>query len=278
MKKLNLSFWFTIVFFCVCSCDGDAIVPEYDIYGDYNPEAMEQPHETPSYMTRFANTKCINIPVPEDRYQYPIVPGTDEWASAMKEKGVNGIVEDLRIPEDELARMSTGAVIWAYFDYPFISDWIYTNQPRKTAESYTETTPAGPEMMKRADMADYLFDYYMLFDPVGCSLYDRPFISENIELIISFPNVSKKFSVRQAKTLVKTALENIELRKANNRGYENETTCLMIAHLLFSANFSLFRTAVIGDSSIYRWMFGDDSFHALEDYSKVIWYAQMFVD
>ena len=75
---------------------------------------------------------------------------------------------------------------------------------------------------------------------------------------------------------MKFALDNIELRKANGRGWQNRFTGLMIASLMYASGYKDFINGARRDSEIKEWLFSDEN-PSLDDYSKIITFAHLFV-
>ncbi len=121
MKNITLLSGLAIMLYSLfMSCDKHIIFEEYDMFGESDPSLFEISETSLTYLTRLGNADCTNIPVPIDRYHYPLVPGTEEYNAAMRSIGSNGVAEVNKIPKGKIESLSTEAIIWAYFDYPYI--------------------------------------------------------------------------------------------------------------------------------------------------------------
>lgn len=260
------------------SCGDSIIVEEYDIFG-----STDQRNEMASHAQQLTKggdfLKCVGIPAPNDRYVYPYALGTQAWIDLNEEavqsgRGTEYIKEKLQIPQETLNSMSTEAVVWAYLEYPLF-EISYANNYKFAASQFLKLNPAGPEMLKRNNMVDVWYEYYLSFNPTGCSYGIDPFYSRSLEITISLPEICDRLSTKQRKEIVRFALDNIELRKANGLSHHNEATCRMIASLLYASNVKGFVKDLSNDENFSRWFDGDVC--SLNDYSVIIAYAKDFV-
>lgn len=79
-------------------------------------------------------------------YQYPVVPGDDEWA---KLGSIEKRLDACRIPKDILSRMTDEALLQAIYDFPFLCDmYVYTDK-EYAVEMFEKNCDAYAELLAR---------------------------------------------------------------------------------------------------------------------------------
>lgn len=100
-------------------------------------------------------------------YQYPVVPGTQEW---MRFESRPEMVEACQIPQDILDKLSTGALLQTILKYPFLSEMtmFYRTPEEREAEAgfwhITNSFNGLQEFMLREDALPALETYQSFHD------------------------------------------------------------------------------------------------------------------
>lgn len=89
-------------------------------------------------------------------YQFPVVPGTDEW----KQLGYAQRVESLQVPTDTLNQMSTTRLLETCLYYPFNIDIIAFDNYLKGYDHIKSQFNGYSELLNRSDFVQCLIDLY----------------------------------------------------------------------------------------------------------------------
>lgn len=255
---------------CVASCSESKDEPKVN-YEKYSLSLGNT--RSVDYQTTLESDECMGIVRPADCYTYPCLPGTDGWKE-LHFHGLLGVYEACKIPQDILKSLSTEAVIQAFFDYPFISDYYAFNSILDGYINMLDRNTAYAEMLKRKETASTLIERYVNYKAVGCdaAIYHTP----ELELLIAQPDIYNMLDKNQCKMIVKEALNKINERL----NYDPElrwlhiSTCLMIGRLMVAAEYEAFKDAVSSLESLRKYL--DSPYYDFEDYELIIMYANSF--
>ena len=191
---------------------------------------------------------------PADSYNYPVVPGMDEWANFQT---TEEMLDACQVPKDVLEQMSTQAVVQAILDIPFLLDlfagWSYQFhfEIMFTDLVHPKANNAYIELSKRNDAGKALLDRLLLTDPLPHrSLH---FESQMVELLLSQTNFLSQVK-EHADDIVRLALRNDELRRKDKmwdttdgktlqRTASENITPMMIGRTMFIAEYAPFLEA-----------------------------------
>ncbi|MDR2969456.1 MAG: hypothetical protein LBV32_07625 [Tannerellaceae bacterium] len=228
------------------------------------------------YITRTVDASCTGIPVPEDTYAYPVLPGTDEWEK-LSQKEMKEVLKACQVPEDILRKQSTHAVIQTLFDYPFSVSDMYSSSSTLLDgfERSAEYNPAYPELLKRKDAGTCLLERYLMLNPVGCD-GATTLITDFYEMLLAQPEFYSRLTAKEKKELVKIALEKIKIRMDFDPllVYHNETTCLLIGRIMVSAEFASFTKEVANNKELAQYL---ETQYPYGDYDNILSYANQFI-
>ncbi len=255
---------------CVASCSESKDEPTVN-YEKYSLSLGNT--RSVDYQTTLESDECMGIVRPADCYTYPCLPGTDGWKE-LHYHGLLGVYEACKIPQDILKSLSTEAVIQAFFDYPFISDYYAFNSMLEGFNSMTNKNSAYAEILKRDDVASILVERYVNYKAVGCdaAIYHTP----ELELLLAQPEIYNMLDKNQCKEIVKEALNKISARL----NYDPElkwlhiNTCLMMGRLMLSAGYEDFKEAVSGSEALQKYLDSQD--YSFQDYELIILYANNY--
>jgi hypothetical protein len=227
-------------------------------------------------ITKTVDASCTGIPVPEDTYAYPVLPGTDEWEK-LSQKEMKEVFKACQVPENILRKQSTHAVIQTFFDYPFSMSDMYASSSTLLDgfERSTEYNPAYPELLKRKDAGTCLLERYLLLNPVGCD--GVTFVADLYEMLLAQPEFYSQLTAKEKKELVKIALEKIKIRMDFDPllAYHNVTTCLLIGRIMVSAEFAPFTKEVTNNKDLSQYI--ESQYQAYSDYDNILSYANKFI-
>ena len=99
----------------------------------------------------FAEEKLIETP-----YEYPVVPGTSEWAEL---EDFPSKIEACQIPENILKNMSTEALVETVLNYPLFKIYFFYDKAT-LYDGYKDIFNGIQELETREDAGDYLLDFY----------------------------------------------------------------------------------------------------------------------
>jgi hypothetical protein len=155
-----------------------------------------------------AKLESMNMPRPEDSYNYPIVPGMDEWAALRSGEEMMDICQ---VPVDILKKMSTQAVIQSIWEHPLLFEILLRYQYQTDFDSFMSNNNAYEELKAREDAGICLLERYTLADPViPYAEFHEPHV---LELIISQTVFLSQLKDNEKKTIVQIAQKNDDLRQ-----------------------------------------------------------------
>lgn len=122
-----------------------------------------------------------------DTYNYPIVPGMDEWKQLDTQAKK---VEACQIPEKVLATISTVGLLETLLNYPLLFTYTAFNSYQIGFETIKEAIYGFEELYNRNDLFPVINDRYQMMS-ISCSHVYPPYTNtipglafENIEIII----------------------------------------------------------------------------------------------
>lgn len=270
MKAIRqLSFWSVAIAVVICSCQKnetiDANFEKYSLsIGDTR---------SVDYQTTMASDECMGISRPADYYTYPYQPGTDAWKE-LHNQGIQAVYDACKIPEDVLKTLSTEAVVQAFFDYPYVTDFYLFNSMLEGYEVMINRNTAYAEMLKRKDTASILVERYVNFKAVGCDA--AIYHTSEFELLLAQAEICSMFDKNQCKTVVKEALNKIKARLNYDptlKWYQMNT-CLLMGRLMLSAGYEAFKGAVSRSEALKKYL--DTQDYSFQDYELIILFANNF--
>lgn len=186
------------------------------------------------------SVECVNLLEASDIYDYPILPGTQEWAAMPT---VAERVEACQIPQDKLTKMSTEGLIGSWVTFPFTLDILALSTYQSGIEHWMNNFSGLQELTKRPAAGARLLEYYEKMRPACVASNASSYPSGNfsfvfIELLIAQDVVLNKLTQQQKKELVAEALEKDEQKKLE--GDESVTALFVCARTMKNAGYSPF--------------------------------------
>jgi hypothetical protein len=230
MKKYNI---YVLVFFVMSlfsvSCN------ESGSNGDLNYEEWIS-----------ARVESMNIPRPKDSYNYPVYPGTAEWAKLTTSQE---LLDACQVPVDILKNQSTQAVIQAIWEYPFFIEPLHRHLYQQDFDSIFQPNNAYKELIKRTDAGQLLFERLVLVNP---SVPEAKYEPQALELLISQPLFLSQLDAKAKKTVVNVALKNDSLRQKDitTSNIFRNVTWLLIGRTIINAGYEPFIEVVNNDEQL----------------------------
>ena len=106
---------------------------------------------------------CLEMEGKSDKYDYPIVPGTPEWAALKTEEEIYNACQ---IPNDILADMCEIGLVDSWLTYPLRSNIFTWPTPQLGFEQITENFNGLNQLLTRPS-SQILLKKYKLYDPSG---------------------------------------------------------------------------------------------------------------
>ena len=170
---------------------------------------------TPAY----AANELINEP-----YEYPVVPGTEEWAELMSfpEK-----IEICKIPEGKAEAMSTEALIETILNHPIWTIYFVYDM-ESVYDIYSEDIiVALQELEQREDADELLLARYQADQVAPMSLNnatdENGSKSEFLEILLAQPVFYDDLNEVELEALDEEAAKKAEIRQTNKKAYVNES-------------------------------------------------------
>jgi len=189
--------------------------------------------------------EVMGMPRPADSYNYPCLPGMEEWKVFQSSKEMT---DACQVPVDILKAQSTQAVIQDLWEYPFFNSWGNESSSCYSFQDHILNIVKGlnayTELNSRKDAAQCLLDRYKVM-PVNLSLSSY---RNAYELLFSQPQFIEQLSKEEKIALIKEALgKNVEMEekaKVGDWSYfpnaAHSCTCFLISRIMQNVNYEPF--------------------------------------
>jgi hypothetical protein len=200
-----------------------------------------------------AKLESMNMPRPSDSYNYPVFPGTKEWASLSTGEEMKNACQ---IPTTVLEKMSTQAVIQAIWEYPLLSEIFNRYQYQRDFEELLSTNNAYMELTKRNDAGKALFDRLLLVNPLT---HGATYESQALEILISQTIFLSQLTEEQARKVIEITFKNDDLRQNDveiMNSLNRSTAWLLIGRTMAVVNYTNFIEVVNGNNQLKYFLDG----------------------
>ena len=150
------------------------------------------------------------IQLQAQNYEFPLNPSMKEWKTLPVD------VKDamLQIPDDKLRSMTTESLIQSFIDFPHVNHLFYYNTYKAGFQRVYSEFNGLRELLTRKDLPDALINYYEKMDVNDYERFED-LVSQGrsavnfmlIEILLTQPEVSSKFSQQQSKTITDILLK-----------------------------------------------------------------------
>ena len=208
--------------------------------------------------------KCMNMARPECSYNYPVLPGMDEWALFTT---TQAMIDACQVPEAVLACQSTQAIMEALWEYPFFFEITFRhNHYQQDFETNYSNNRAYKSFVTKEDAAQSILTRLLLVDPLF------PVLPHGLELFLAQPVFLKQLNNDDKKKAVTVVFKNDSLSQiANGYGQDvmRQVTWLLIGRTMFYANYKPFVDLVNSNTQLKGFL--DTSVinvYTLEEYNR----------
>ena len=211
-----------------------------------------------------AELKCMIMARPECSYNYPVMPGMDEWAQFTT---TQAMVDASQVPEAVLTCQSTQAIMEALWEYPFFEEITSRyNHYQHDFEAIYSNNGAYKVFVIKKDAAQSILTRLLLVDPLF------PILPHGLELFLAQPVFLKQLNNDDKKKAVTVVFKNDSLSQiANGYGQDvmRQVTWLLIGRTMFYANYKPFVDLVNSNTQLKGFL--DTSVinvYTLEEYNR----------
>lgn len=198
---------------------------------------------------QLAVTSCSNQPVihlPEDAYDYPVRPGTEEWKSLGSHPER---VKACQIPESILENMTTDGLVYSVLDYPLLYDMFGTDNPQGGFDLLTSRFNGLQELIKRNDAGKVLLEKYQATNPKEIKKGETFFLFnlQSLEQILCQQGVLDDIDDSQLKVLMLEAKNKYEIKQNLEEHYSifaKAYSLRIIGKILQYANYQPFEEKI----------------------------------
>ncbi|QIA09535.1 hypothetical protein [Draconibacterium halophilum] len=191
--------------------------------------------------------ECMPFSI-SDTYEYPIVPGTDEWADL---KSLTEKVQACQIPNKKLKFISTEGLLETLLTYPLILDYGAFNMKQDGFERIKSENNGFAELYGRTDFVNAITERYKLMSLNCDKNYYPPFISgietpiqisfQTIEFFMLQDELLNKTNSNQRIQILEIVLEKLQAKKEYGISqYENLVSYAILGKIMIQENYSPF--------------------------------------
>jgi hypothetical protein len=141
-------------------------------------------------------------------YDYPIVPGTDEWSTLTTH---DQMVQSCQIPEDILETIPTASLVDSVLNYPLLADMFLFNDFQQGFEVIYNQFNGIKELFTREDVGTVLWEKYQSYTiavPNNWTITEKAnkvFEIEKIEMLLAQNTVFDSLNNKQLNSLLSAA-------------------------------------------------------------------------
>lgn len=191
--------------------------------------------------------ECMPFSI-SDTYEYPIIPGTDEWADL---KSLTEKVQACQIPSSKLKSISTEGLLETLLTYPLILDYGAFNMQQDGFERIKSENNGFSELYGRTDFINVITDRFKLMSLNCDKNYYPPFIGgletpiqisfQTIELFILQDELLNEINSNQRIQLLETVLEKLQAKEDYGISQnENLVLYAILGKIMIKENYSPF--------------------------------------
>jgi hypothetical protein len=174
---------------------------------------------------------------PNDAYNFPLKPRTEEWIQAWTNLDSHAeMLKMCQIPEDIVRTMSTAGLVETVLNFPFSVDWWSYSSPQEGINTVATQFNGLPELFAREDAGIQLLAKYQ---SVNIFTIDKTwaiarqteqrFGIANVEILLGHDSVLSRLTSVQKEYLISTARERYQLKQQYNYGkFNQEITASLI--------------------------------------------------
>jgi hypothetical protein len=184
------------------------------------------------------------LPVVDDSYVYPVIPGTDAWTNLGTTENVYKVSQ---LPDNVLNSISTLGLIRSILDIPGLDGFYLASgnsSPIGTCYRIFEHYNSIRELEKRKDSGNKLISFYNAVNIDGLkslSVGERIPLSVQhtiLEVLFTKPEILRQFDLEQKKQLITALLSRYnQITQSRFEGFIANGTMTVIARILYDSKF-----------------------------------------
>jgi hypothetical protein len=185
------------------------------------------------------------LPVVDDSYVYPVIPGTDAWTNSGAAENVYKVSQ---LPDNILESISTLGLIRSILDIPGLADFYLlssNSSPIGTFYRIFEHYNSVSELEKRKDSGNKLISFYHAVNIDGLkslNIAEQSRLSLQhtaLEVLFTEPEILQQFNLEQKKQLITSLLSRYnQIAHAHYEGFGTNGTVTVIAWILYAGKYS----------------------------------------
>jgi hypothetical protein len=190
---------------------------------------------------------CIEKEGESDAYNYPIIPGSEEWKKLTSH---TAMVEVCQIPKKTLKNMCTFGLIETYLNYPLLFVVTAFNNTKEGMQQMFEEFNGANELLYRNDAPSKLMERYDRLNPTDLDttwtqLEQGKFLFQfaYLEFTLAYDPILKALTKEQQSQLVHIATTTYnEKMSVSPSNWKTLTSFFLIANLLNELQYQPFLT------------------------------------
>jgi hypothetical protein len=214
-----------------------------------------------------------------DAYDFPVKPGTPEWAAFQTH---DEMLAACQVPEPILREMSTAGLIETCLNYPLYGDMLCYNSPQQGFDAVASRFNGLQELLRREDVGTRLLERYRKMDPeaIGESWtslqrgdYDRGFTY--IEMLLAQDQVLSSLTQAERRDLLEVCLQKVRSKQAHAEvyGYSGQAYPVWIVGRILQMESPGFAQGVQENASLQAFL-ERGSLTEVEDLNAILSFAQ----
>ena len=208
-------------------------------------------------------TECYPFPNPKGIYEYPIVPGDEEWENLIS---AQMRLDACQIPESILSDMSTEALVETCVNWPLLPELLFIDFPsggaQRAMQTFIEKFNGLNELTKRTDSGTYLLNHYLCKEAFCYIHHPEPNQStidiSFFEVILSQYIFLDSMSNDQLFILVSKSLINLKQKRnypdVYNLGISENSSALVLARALKLSDYLPLLSLIESDTKMYNFV------------------------
>jgi len=190
--------------------------------------------------------ESMNMPRPEDSYNYPIYPGMDAWSNFSTGQQM---AQACQVPSKIVKKQSTQALIQAIWEYPLLFDILHRGQYQMDFDAFSNHN-AYRELTNRKDAAQCLLERLDKLNPL---ISESRLVARILELVISQPVFLSQLNSDKKKKLLEITLEKDRQRQEDAQlanGLLRDVAGLLVGRVLVNVKYQPFTKEVNANNDL----------------------------
>jgi hypothetical protein len=191
--------------------------------------------------------ESMNMPRPEDSYNYPVYPGMDTWSIFSTGQQM---AQACQVPAKIVKKQSTQALIQAIWEYPLLLEVFHRSQYQLDFEATLSNHNAYRELTNRKDAAQCLLERLDKLNPL---IPESPLVARILELVISQPVFLSQLNSDKKKKLLEITLEKDSQRQEDIQfanGLLRNVAGLLVGRVLVNVKYQSFTKEVNANNDL----------------------------